>query len=83
MDVYDVKTLDEWLVGLKSEFEKDFKFKDRKCLCENEDMCLYKHFVTNEKGERLRVTNVMLLKECKVYSAKVIRVPVFANGPNS
>ena len=26
MDGYDVKTLDEWLVGLKSEFEKDFKF---------------------------------------------------------
>ena len=75
MDGYDVKTLDEWLVGLKSEFEKDFKFADRKCLYENEDICTYQHFVTNEKGERLRVTNVMLLKECRVYRATVIRVP--------
>ena len=75
MDGYDVKTLDEWLEGLKCEFEKDFKFKDRKCLFENEDVCTYQHFVTNDKGERLRVTNVMLLKEYKVYRATVIRVP--------
>ena len=75
MDVYDVKTLDEWLVGLKSEFERDFKFKDRKCLFENEDICAYQHFISNDKGEHLRVTNVMLLKECKVYRATVIRVP--------
>ena len=75
MDGYDVKTLDEWLVGLKSEFERDFKFKDRKCLFENEDICAYQHFVSNDKGEHLRVTNVMLLKECKVYRATVIRIP--------
>ena len=66
MDGYDVKTLDEWLLGLKSEFERDFQFKDRKCLYENEDICGYQHFVTNEKGERLRVTKVILLEECKV-----------------
>ena len=54
MDGYDVKTLDEWLAGLKGEFEKDFKFHRQKCLYENDTkICAYQHFVTNEKGERL------------------------------
>ena len=72
MNGYDVKILDEWLLGLECEFEKDFKCKDRKCLFENHDICSYQHFVTNEKGGRLRVTNVMMLKEHKVHRAAVI-----------
>ena len=66
------KNLDKWLLGLECEFEKDFKCKDRKCLFENQDICSYQHFVTNEKGGRLRVTNVMILKEYTVHRAAVI-----------
>ena len=76
MNGYEMKTLDEWLEGLREEFKKDFTFYERTCLFENEDICAYQHFVTDEKGSRLRVTNVMLLQQGKVWRATVNRVAV-------
>ena len=64
-----------YVTAMRALDAKDFEFKYRKCLFENQDICAYQHFVTNEKGGRLRVTNVMMLKEYKVHRATVIRVP--------
>ena len=75
MDGYDVKTLDEWLPGLKHEMDSGFEFNKLSCLFENEDVIAYQHFVTDDNGISHRVTNVMLLKDRKVYRATVIRVP--------
>ena len=75
MDGYDVKTLDQWLAGLKHEMDGGFEFNKLFCLFENEDVLAYRHFVTDHNGIRHRVTNVMLHKDRKVYRATVIGVP--------
>ena len=63
MDGYDVKTLDEWLPGLKNEMDSGFEFNNLSCLFENEDVIAYQHFLTDDNGISHRVTNVMLLKD--------------------
>ena len=35
MNGYEMKTLDEWLEGLREEFKKDFTFNERTCLFES------------------------------------------------
>ena len=41
MNGYEMKTLNEWLQGLKTQPERDFVFTDRQFLFENEDICAY------------------------------------------
>ena len=53
--------------GLKNEMDRGFEFNKLCCLFANEDVIAYQHFVTDDNGIRHRVTNVMLLKDGKVY----------------
>ena len=54
MNGYEMKTLDEWLEGLREEFKKDFTFNERTCLFENEDICAYQQSVDKHKCLRFQ-----------------------------
>ena len=73
---YGMQNKEEYLAEFQDLFEKNFKFQNPKLVVENEDILVLNHTVSDDTGQKFRVTAVIFLKDGKGWRIATNRTPI-------